>query len=81
VTWSANTLQYHEHNRDANIKLLEDAEESLENVYWPRWPPSEHDVVSDGCVETALRFGRYAACDALARLQDCRSCVKKAPYT
>lgn len=81
VTWSTNTLHYHEHNRDANVRLLEDAEKTLDNVYWPRWPPSEHDVVSDGCVATALRFGRYAACDALARLQDCRSCVKKAPYT
>jgi hypothetical protein len=81
VTWSTEGLQYHDHNRDVNARLLEDAEESLGQAYWPRWPPSEHDVVSDGCMETALRFGRFAGCDALATLQDCRACVKRAPYT
>ena len=81
VTWSTEGPMYHPNNRDANTKLVEEAEQTLSDAYWPRWPPTEHDVVGDGCLKTALRFGRFTACDALARLHDCRSSVKKSPYT
>ena len=63
----------HGHARErAVLEGLERGRAERREAYWPTWPPREYALCTRGRLQTALRWGRHAACRALGGRADAR---------